>query len=316
MLLARAPTWRAEVAVCLQYSRQVWAATMAGPNGFLNGGFNLTTIADIWRSVPTASLFGSDGRTRLWANTRGPISSMHLALHRVGWKMASPVVLIDHCGDEIMLTRASPALVAKLLQAATLRAMEVSEGERMATTDPAFSGRRVAFEHVVAQLKTDRKLDAADRAAYKSVVCGALMTFDKAQRMGYLVDNLCPKCRRAPDTVRHRIWRCDHPEVVAVRNSVAPEWLQQEVARRPVEDTFWDTALFPHPADIWPRPASTPMVHIVYGETEKGEPGVACGSLTKVFGPPPAWMGRARHTYSKNCGVLGHLSFTGNQGQV
>ena len=48
---------------------------------------------------------------------------------------------------------------------------------------------------------------------------------------------LCDKCGRAPDTVFHRCWVCDHPEAVAARTRWAPPWLVQK-ARAAGEDNL------------------------------------------------------------------------------
>ncbi len=71
--------------------------------------------------------------------------------------------------------------------------------------------------------------------------------------------------------MRHRIWRCRHPDAVAARDAVAPRWLQEEQSRRPESDSFWTTGWLPHPADIWPAPASEPNAVIIYGESEEGD---------------------------------------------
>jgi hypothetical protein len=98
------------------------------------------------------------------------------------------------------------------------------------------------------------------------------MTYSRAACSGYLVADRCPMCGRRGDTMRHRIWRCRHPDVVAARDAVAPQWLQREQDRRAEDDSFWVTGWIPHPADTWPAPADVPTAIVTYGESEEGDP--------------------------------------------
>ncbi len=268
MILSKVPTWRAEVAPALQYARQVWEAAVRGPDQ-LNGGMTLAELSRVWHGAQRDDLLQQDRRK--WTLTRGPISTLLLTLHRVRWSMPAPFVMRDHNGEDIILTKVTPAMLAHMLRAAVVAELECREGARIAARDPAFIGRRVGVDHVVSQLQHDRKMTAADKAAYKSVVCGALMTYSRAAAGGYLVADRCPLCGHPGDTVRHRIWRCCHPDAVRARNAVAPRWLQQEQERRAESDSFWTTGWLPHPADTWPAPAATPNALIIYGETEEGE---------------------------------------------
>ncbi len=268
MLLAKVPTWRAEVAPALQYARQVWEAAIRKTDQ-LNGGMTLADISRVWHGAQRDDLL-HQGR-RKWTATRGPISTLMLTLHRVRWSMPTPFVMRDHNGEDIPLTKVSPAMLAQLLKNAVVAEVECREGARIAARDPNFIGRRVGVDHVISQLQGDKKLTAADKAAYKSVVCGALMTFSRAYAEGYLVEDRCPLCGQLGDTVRHRIWKCCHPDAVRARNATAPQWLQQEQERREACDSFWITGWLPHPADTWPAPAASPDAQIIYGEAADGE---------------------------------------------
>ncbi len=201
-------------------------------------------------------MWRTDGRRRDWDAVRGPIGAMILTLHRLGWRMEDPLSLIDDWGEEIVLTKVAPALLADMLKDATFRAMEHYIGGQAANMDEEFAGRRVCIDQVKAQLKTDRKIAPAGRAAYMSVACNAVMTYSRAEAGSYLVENRCPLCGMRGDDLRHRIWECQHPEVVAARISAAPAWLRDEVARRPRSQSRWCTGFMPHPGDVWPRPAA------------------------------------------------------------
>ncbi len=319
-LINQIPTWRAEVEVILQFSRQMWNASLLGHSRPRRGELTMTEIAEKWRSVdktpilsggptgaddgdamqerdgddgrrqdprggrdgrasrdgdgrgghggrapsdPTAttrnsnrrSMWHSDGSKREWNKVRGPVGAMLLALHRVGWSMPDPYNFVDDRGETIPLTKVTPALLAVLLKDATFRALERQIGARLAADDEEYSGRRICVDHVRSQMASDRSLTREGKAAYMSAVCGALMTHSRAVALGYLVEDLCPKCGCKGDTVRHRVYDCQDPEVVAARRKAAPKWFYDEVARRPTAQTRWTTGFVPHPADVWPAPA-------------------------------------------------------------
>ncbi len=182
--------------------------------------------------------------------------------------MTGPFTVTDDRGEEIAFTRTPPAMLALLLRDATRRAAERYVGAKMAERDETFRGRRVCFDHVVTQVKHDRRIDAHGRAAYMSVLCGAVMTYRRASSCGYLVEDRCPLCGAQGDTIMHRIWACDHPSARQARAAVAPAWLQAEVARGAVPKVTATTGLIAHPGDVWPRPATSADVEIDFGYGE------------------------------------------------
>ncbi len=223
------------------------------------------------------AMWRNDGRRREWNSVRGPIGAAILSLQRLGWDMPSPFVLLDDWGEEIPLTRTSPALLAELLREATTRAIERYAGARAACDDLEFEGRRLCIDQVRQQLATDKSLTREGRAAALSTICGAVMTYSRASAGGYLVQDICPMCGCRGDTLHHRIWRCQHPEVIAARNRVAPRWLQAEVARRPATQSRWVTGFFPHPGDTWPRPVTEADPIVEYsgcGDPPRGDMGL------------------------------------------
>ncbi len=279
ILLAGAPTWKGEVETVLQYARQVWTATVLGSTPPQSGEMTLPQLSKIWHAVDAGGLVPPPG-SRAWSRVRGPIGALHLTLRRIGWSMRDPFTVTDHDGVEVQLTRVPPALLAQLLRRAVVRTLEEKVGSNIAAGDPRFSGRRAATDHVVAQLASDRRLTPADRAAYRSVACGALMTFSRAARCGYLVPDRCPLCGQDGDTVHHRIWRCQHPDAVAARSAAAPEWLRKEAERSDPCDSFWTHGFVPHPGDVWPKPAANPDAHVQYGDEGNGEPADGDGTAT------------------------------------
>ncbi len=259
MLLVGIPTWRAEVEVILEYARQVWQASLLGATVPCDGTLTLPQLSRLWHAVGTNDILTHNGTRRNWSAVRGPIGAMWLSLHRLGWTMKGPFTIINHDKEDLALTTTSPAMLAQLLRQAVVRALQLQVGEKLAMTDEAFRGRRVAVEHVAAQLKCDRRLCAKDRAAYMSVACGAVMTHSRAVAEGYLISDYCPLCGLPGDTIGHRIWRCRHHAVVQAREAAAPSWFLREADRAAdVErSTFWSTGFIPHPVDTWPAPAAT-----------------------------------------------------------
>ncbi len=273
LLLEGVPTWRAEVEVALEYAQQVWQASLVDPRTPCEDVLTLPQISQLWHSVRTTDILPGGGQRRDWSAVRGPIGAMWLSLHRIGWSMRNPFVMTRHDGEEIVLTTTSPAMLALLLKQAVQRTVQVQVGGKLAASDPRFVGRRAAAEHITAQLKSDRKLSAKDRACYKSVVCGAIMTNSRAAASGYIVEDVCPLCGERGDTILHRTWRCQHRDVCAARDAVVPRWLRDEFARADdVENNvFWTTGLIPHPAEEWPQPASSAnMVYEWIGEAGPG----------------------------------------------
>ncbi len=258
LLLTGIATWRAEVEVILQYARETWRAAALGHRCPAGGQLTLSQISRLWAAVGTERIIVSDGKRRVWAESKGPIGALHLSLHRIGWRMTGPFALVSDKGVEVVLTKVSPCLLSQMLREAVMREVQRSVGTAIAREDSAFDGRRVATEHVASQLKGDKKMTARDKAAYRAVACGAVMTYDKASAQGYDVVNLCPKCRRARDTVYHRVWKCQHEDVVRAREAAAPSWLCREAENLPGAATsvFWTTGFFPHPAEEWPGPSA------------------------------------------------------------
>ncbi len=262
-LLNRAPTHVAENAIILQYCREVWRASLLGPSQPKHGELTLAELSAAWRAVKPDELFDANSGRRKWGESRGPIGNMIMAVNRVGWRMESPYIMIDDFGEEVSLTTHSPALVGQMLHAATLRQLERRIGDKLHRDGASeFAGRRACVDHVRARLQGDKSMTAADKAVFRSVLCGALMTCSRANQLGYIIDDLCPKCGKRGDTVFHRTWACQDEEVVAARDKVAPRWLQEEALRRGPTEAIYTKALFPNPADIFPRPARTADLHV------------------------------------------------------
>ncbi len=166
LLIEGVPTWRAETEVIMEYSRQVWAASLRGAATADDGTMTLAELSRLWHAVDTKSILPKEGQSRAWAEVKGPIGAAWLSLHRIGWTMRGPFTLRDHNGEDLILTTTTPALLASLLKHAVMRTLQLQVGEKLSAKDPKFRGRRAAAEHIASQLRGDRKLTSKDRACY------------------------------------------------------------------------------------------------------------------------------------------------------
>ncbi len=251
MLIAGAPTWRAEVAPVIQLAREVWRAACGQAR---LGDMQLPDIAAAWRLIEPGNLFRDKltMKKRKWMDIRGPMGAAWLTLHRLSWKWTSSFVLHDDRGIEVSLIRNSPATVAKLLHAVVTRQLERAVAAQWAATRPEFKDRRICIEHIRPMVDGGRTMSNWLQGVARSVLCNAVWTFSRAVDRGYEVINKCPLCGALGDTFFHRVWRCECTE--HVRNSIAPEWLRKEAARADPGNIFWTTGVCPHPADKWPLP--------------------------------------------------------------
>ncbi len=264
----RMPTAAAEHAPVLQMARMVWKAVTTRADAERRG----SAITDLRRIHEAAAVYFqpiveeykaamSDSYAvpagtarRAWAKVRGPMAAAALTLARIGWEFRSPFELADERGAITTLTRTSPALLADLLHASLTRATERAVATSWASADPSFRGRRVCTDLAMTMARAGRKYTPLQAARFRSVVCGALVTKQRAKDRGYDTDGLCPLCAKAPDTERHRVYGCEATEPKV--RAVVPDWFWNEAQRAAVADKFWITACFPHPADRAPPPAS------------------------------------------------------------
>ncbi len=207
MLIAGAPTWRAEVAPLLQLAREVWRAACGQARP---GDMRLPDLAAAWRSIKPQSLIRNKGNLarRKWTDIRGPMGAAWLTLHRLSWQWTSPFVLHDDRGVEVSLIRNSPVTVAKLLHAAVTRQLERAVATTWATTRPEFQGRRICIEHIMPLINGGKSMSSWSQGVARSVLCNAAWTFSRAASRGYDVLDRCPLCGTCGDTIFIRVWRC------------------------------------------------------------------------------------------------------------
>ncbi len=260
------PTAEAEVAPVVQYAKMIWRATTNREDA-VSRGASLADIRRIWeaahvRFAPLVQTVlearGHDGTVpakvakRVWGDVAGPVAAAAVTLARLGWQFDNAFELRDTNGVIHTLTTASPCLVKDLLKGAMRDALERKIGSRLAKHHPAFQNRRACIDLATRFAKPSRRCTRQEAACFRSVACGAVWTAAVAKERGYATDGLCPLCRSAPDTVRHRTYFC--PCTADSVAAAVPRWFLEEAARGGAHTPFWTSAIIPHPADATPPP--------------------------------------------------------------
>ncbi len=289
------PTADAEHAPALAYANMVWRA-MTRRN---EAAMRQSSLADLRRTWTAAQAHfeplvrimqeerQDDGTIpaaaarRVWAQVNGPLAAAAVTLARLRWTFPSPFVFRDAEGEDHVLTATSPALIRDLLRNALRDSLELKIGYKCAADDEGFEGRRACLDLAIAASRPSRKVTPQQSAAFRAVACGAVWTASRAQGLGYATDGMCALCRKARDTIHHRVYVCEETRG-AVRGAV-PGWFWSEAMRTGAHGPFWTTGIFPHPADRAPRPRSD-----LYCEVERhqegGDDGAAEGGCADLEG--------------------------------
>ena len=196
---------------------------------------------------------GQGGET--WRTSKGPLSRAKLALDRIAWFFVTPFVVKDDRNEEIKLTEASPAMVAKLLKEGATRDLERKLADKIVQDiEPEnpniatpYRGKR-AYLGAVAEFVASSKNSPLEKGCVKKAVCNGLWTNERAAASGYSISPLCALCGAAPDTPHHRLYTCSHPSVVADRERVATRQFLQLARNAARNDPFFIRAIAPDPA--------------------------------------------------------------------
>ncbi len=264
------PTAAAEHAPILQLARMTWAAVVQREAATQKGAsiaelrrwWDVTSgyfapIAAEFRNVLASAQaegveFPLSTARKIWGKVRGPFGAAALAAERIGWQLLDPFTIRDQHGTVFLLTNTSPALVRKLAEEALRAKMEFKLAAQYAKDEPCFRGRRACFDFVTSAVRHGRGLAPHQRGVMRAVACGALVTGQRAIKMGYQVCGLCPLCKGAPDTLRHRFYHC--PNVKEAVRAVVPDWFWREAVCAAEDQRFWTTGVCPNPADLAPLP--------------------------------------------------------------
>ncbi len=178
---------------------------------------------------------------------------MALSLDRVRWQVKDPFTWVNDWGEDVQLTTTSPELLKIMLREAAQRELQRKVASTWADTDASFSGKRVCVDVLCTVLNSSKGLTPLEKGALASTAADAVWTRDRAFRGGYDVQNVCPLCGAAGDTLHHRVWWC--PASREARANL-PAWVIAEARRAAHTERFWTSGVFPHPGDRWPRPSS------------------------------------------------------------
>ncbi len=301
LLVSHTPTAMAELAPALQLSRMIWKAKVQPEHARLRN----STLVDIrtWheKSAPmfapmvdvvreVADKAGPLCEPRVnqaWRKIRGPLGSAAMVLARIGWSWDTAFEWVDDRGVRIQLTANTPAAVAGLLRDGHRRALERYAGAIRGKADPSYAkGRRACADLVESYLSGHgpREVTPLQRGILRSAATNSIMTNARAYEAGYDVMDRCPLCDAPGDSVHHRIYHCPHSAEELERE--LPRWFVSEARARGPRDTFYSTGVFPHPADLWPRPAKDQCVTTaegrgigVDGDDDEGGLGARTGSI-------------------------------------
>ncbi len=259
LLLNENPTARAEVAPASQLARMVWKAKTQ-PADASRRGASLTNIRswiesvrpgldplidDAVRRSMDGQPMGSKQANAAWRSIKGPLAATALTLARIGWTWPRPFVWKDDRGIEIRVTASTPAALTDLLCEGHRRALERYAGRQRAEQDPAYlPGRRICADLAERFLRgaLPRDVTPIQRGAYRSCANGAVMTNERAQQGGYMVENICPKCGMHGDSLHHRIYMCKATSSELERTM--PRWLIKEARSAGPSNTFYTSGLF------------------------------------------------------------------------
>ncbi len=263
------PTIRDELRPIVHYSKVIWRAIVDRETAAMRG-MSLVDVRRYWQSAHEAiqphvdryaeakvkggGVVRNGDAKRAWDAVRGPVSAAAMSLARLGWRFDSALTLRDAHGDEVQLTTTSPAMLKKMLTEAAQDDVERRLGTNWAASDGNFTGRRVCADLAVKVLKHGHRegMTPLQLGALRAAVCRGVYTRSRAVADGYDVENVCSKCGAEGDTPHHRVFCCPCTKDEVLR--AIPSWLYEEGRKADPCDLFWTTAVFPHPADDWPRP--------------------------------------------------------------
>ena len=139
----------------------------------------------------------------------------------------------------------------------------------MAAKDPQFAGRRACLD--LAQQECWRAkgpMNNFQRGCFRSSVCEAVVTKERARELGYVSDGLCELCGEL-DTLFHRAYTCSGTEQEV--RKVVLAWFWREARQARPNDVFWTRGIFPHLEEEYPRPESRHDFFVQRGEAAKAE---------------------------------------------
>ena len=149
-----------------------------------------------------------------WAGARGPISAVWLSLLRVGWGMASPVVLRSDQGDLVDLLKFCPWDVRRFVEEGIRRWQSARILEHLPNGSQESCWRR-AMRHSVLRIR-----DASRRGALRALWAAGVWTPVRLHSIQLRPTPECFVCRQCPGTEAHQWFVC--PAVLDVPDDERP----------------------------------------------------------------------------------------------
>ncbi len=117
---------------------------------------------------------------------KGPAGATMLTFARLGWAMTSAFTVVNCHGNEVVLTKTSPALLKSMLIEAAKDAAEKYVGHNWARADDALKGRRVCPDVAIKMIKGgfNGRLSAVQIGAFRAAACGGIYTRSRAKEAG------------------------------------------------------------------------------------------------------------------------------------
>ena len=97
-------------------------------------------------------------------------------------------------------------------------------------------------------------MTAQQKGLASCLITGGYWTRKEQRERGYEVDEECPLCRAAPDSLRHRVLICEAVE--EERKGERIRWLDEFRESPESHDELFMRGLAPHPGDEVPLPAA------------------------------------------------------------
>ena len=221
------PTLSVSTAVASRWAREVWSS------GSDLRALTLPHLITIFDE-------GIDARhVRSWASSKGPLSAVCLELRRLGWDWPEALKFRNDVGEDIVLTEVPPGRIRCLFEESRQRQLCGALAARASASSP--SPFACVDPTPVQHILRSRKLNGREKGALKRAFQQAVFTLDRVEAAGYdLPSTLCPLCGQSQDSLHHRIFRCGHPTIAALRAQLAPAELLQEM------DQYFSTSFSIH----------------------------------------------------------------------
>jgi hypothetical protein len=175
------------------------------------------------------------------------------------------VNLKDDLGCIRHITEYSPKMWQQFIRQSVQRVHERELGLKVG--DPELIGSRVCTD-AVRKVVNSSKFDDNQKRMLLVAACNGIWTKARAASVGYIVDSMaCDLCGKGNDTLHHRLWHCDDPDVCAAREQVASSKIIEKAKAAGPSSALFSYALWSHPGDLFPPPSENPSV---FGIDDKG----------------------------------------------